>query len=109
MYLIVNEEKIKVVNARSFFKRLMGLMFKKNINYGMLFKHTNSVHTFFMKENIDIIGLNNHNEIIYKALDIPKNKVITIHNSIKNTSILELPSNASKNFKIGQILTFVGK
>lgn len=109
MYLILNEEKIKVIKANNFLKRLIGLTFKEDFDYGMYFKYTKSVHTFFMKTNIDIIGLNNENEVIFKAMNIPKNKIITINNFIKNTSVLELPSNTSKSIKIGQKLTFVGK
>ena len=109
MYLIIDNNKILIKKAKSFFSRFMGLMGKKDFNYGLFLKKTNSVHTFFMKENIDIIGLNNNNEVIYKAQNIPKNQIIKINNKIKNTSILELPSNTSKKIKIGDQLTFISK
>lgn len=109
MYLLINNNRIPVKEAKSFFKRFKGLMGKKNIDYGMLFKHTNSVHTFFMKENIDIIAINEKFEVIYKAQNIEKNKIIKVKNKIKNTSIIELPSNASKKIKVGQKLTFVSE
>lgn len=109
MKIIIDNKEIEVKKANTFFKKLMGFMGKKNINYGILFKNTNSIHTFFMKENIDIIGLNDKNEIIYKAINIPKNKIIVINNSIKNTSVLELPSNTSINLKIGDKLSFISK
>ncbi|MBQ6840965.1 MAG: DUF192 domain-containing protein [Bacilli bacterium] len=109
MYLIIDSNKILIKKANGFVKRLLGFMGKKDINYGILFKKTNSVHTFFMKENIDIIGLNKNNEIIYKAVNIPKNQIIKINSKIKNTSILELPSNTSKKLKIGEKLTFISE
>ena len=87
MYLNTNKTKYKIITAKSFFKRLFGLMGKENINYGMLFPKCNSVHTFFMKENIDIIGLD-------------------INNERKNTSILEMPQNSTKKIRIGTILIF---
>lgn len=109
MYLIIDNNKILIKKANSFYKRFLGFMGKKNFNYGLLFKKTNSIHTFFMKENIDIIGLNKNNEIIFKALNIPKNQIIKINNKQKNTSVLELPSNTSKKLKIGEKLTFISE
>ena len=110
MYLLIdNSNKIEIKKASSIFKRFMGFMGKKNINYGLFFKHTNSIHTFFMKENIDVIAINNQYEVIYKAQNLGKNKIIKINNKIKNTSIIELPSNASKKIKVGQKLTFISE
>ena len=70
MFLLVNNENLEIKKAISFKDRLYGLMGKKNINYGMLFDKCNSIHTFFMKENIDIIGLNQNNTVIYKYENI---------------------------------------
>ena len=79
-------------------------MFKRNINYALLFEHCNSIHTFFMKENIDVVGLDENNEVIYKYENLGKNKVIKINYERKKTSILELPKSASSKIKIGTIL-----
>ena len=107
MYLMINDNKIKIRNANTFLKRLIGLLGEKNIEYGMLFPHTKSIHTFFMKANIDVLALDENNEVILKCEDVPKNKIITAYNSAKKTSILELPSNTSKKIKIGDKLSFV--
>lgn len=104
MTLITNKNKYQIIIANSFFKRLFGLMGKKNINYGVLFPKCNSIHTFFMKENIDIIGLDENNEVIYKYENLPKNKIIKINYERKKTSILELPKDASNKIKVGTIL-----
>lgn len=109
MFLVIDNKRFEIKKANTIFKRFLGFMGKKNFNYGLFFKHTNSIHTFFMKENIDVVGINNHYEVIYKAQNLPKNKIIKINNKIKNTSIIELPSNASKKLKIGDKLTFVSK
>lgn len=109
MYIIIDNKKIQVKEAKYFFQRLKGLMGEKNIKYGMLFKKANSIHTFFMKENIDIIGLNKKNEVIFKAINIPKNKIIIINNKLSNTNVLELPKNYGKNIQIGSILSFESK
>ena len=38
----------------------------KNINKALLFNHCNSIHTFFMKSNIDVILCNKDNKILWK-------------------------------------------
>ncbi len=98
--------KIPIKNAVSFSSRLKGLMGKTNINYGMYFKNCNSIHTYFMKEEIDVIGLNLQNEIIFLEQNVKPNKIIWIHRSLKKTSILELPKNTSSHLKIGDKLFF---
>ena len=109
MYIIIDDNKINIKNANSFFKRLFGLMGKKNINYGLLFKKINSIHTFFMKENIDILVLDNDNNVTLKYENFPKNKILKVDRKIKETQILELPFNSTLSIKIGDKLTFINK
>lgn len=104
--LLLNGYYIKIVEALSFHERLYGLMGKTNISFGMLFPKCNSIHTFFMKENIDVVGLNDKNEIVFVERNVSKNKIIKIHLPIKKTSILELPKNTSQNLNIGDKLFF---
>ena len=106
MILKIGKNEYPIIVANSFKQRLFGLMGKKDIDYGMLFPNCNSIHTFFMKEPIDIVGLDINNEIIYKHENLDKNQIIKINNEQNKTSILELPKNASKKLKIGQILLF---
>ena len=75
MKVIVNENKIELKEANTFLKKLKGLMFKKNINYCLRLK-TNNIHTFFMKEPIDIIMTDKNNNILYIYKSINKNKII---------------------------------
>ena len=83
---------MKIVKANSFFMKFKGLMFKKNVNYGMLFYKTNMIHTFFMRINIDIYGLDDNLIIIEKR----KNS--------KNT--LEIPSSLDYEMNIGDRIKF---
>ncbi len=106
MILQVGSNKIKIVVAQNYWVRLKGLMGVSPIYYGMLFPACNAIHTFFMKEAIDVIGLNEHNQIIYMYRNLPKNQIIHIKEDIKKTSILELPQNTSKDFQMGNILFF---
>ena len=59
-----------------------------------------------MKENIDIVGLDENNEVIYKYENLDKNRVIRINYDHKKTSILELPAYSSRKIKVGTILLF---
>ena len=100
MEIIVENKKIKLELANTFFKRLKGFMFKKNINYCLLLK-ANSIHTFFMKEDIDILMTNKNNEVLYIFKNVKKNKII-----IKKDTYYtyEFPSNFLKDFqKISKI------
>ena len=81
-------------------------MGKKDIQEGILFPKCNAIHTFFMQEEIDVIGLNEENQVVYIYRNVPKNKIVKIQNKNKKTSILELPKDTSKGLVIGSILAF---
>lgn len=106
MKLKIKDNDLDIYVAKSFYERMMGFMGKTNITYGILFPKCNSIHTFFMKEEIDVVGLNLQNEIIFIERNVGKNKIIKINAEIKKTSILELPKNTSLAFQIGEKLFF---
>ena len=83
--------------------KLLGLMFKKNINYSLLIKNCKSIHTFFMKENIDVLLLDKNNKILDIKRNIKPNKII-IFKSKKRTNILEMPNNSSLIYKINDTI-----
>lgn len=93
--------KIKI--ADTFKDKLLGLMNKKNIDYGLLIKNCKSIHTYFMKEPIDVLLLDNENRILFINRNVEKNKVLIYHTK-KKSNILELPSNASKNLNVNDII-----
>ena len=109
MKLLYNNKDIDLYECKSFFSRLKGFMFTRNIDKALLFDKCNSIHTFFMKENIDVIGFDNHGIIIFKAVNVEKNKVIVIKEQLKNTNILEMPAFKSKKLKMYDKLTFIRK
>lgn len=76
MKLLYGNKEIELKECKSFYDRLMGFMFKKNICYALLFDRCDSIHTFFMKENIDVIMCDSDNNILFFYKDLPKNKVI---------------------------------
>ena len=58
---------IEIKYADNYIKRLLGLMFKKDIDYGLLFilKYGSSIHTCFMNFTIDVYFLD-ENKIIFE-------------------------------------------
>ena len=106
MYLLINNKKLEIKEAISFKDRLYGLMGKTNIDYGILFPNCNSIHTFFMKENIDIIGIDKDNIVIYKYENLPKNQIIKINNKVNETSVLELPTGLAKYIEMNKKIEF---
>lgn len=101
MKLIYNNKEIELIDCISFYSRLKGFMFKKNINNALLFNKCNSIHTFFMKENIDVIMCDKDNNILYFYKDLKKNKIIFPKKNVYK--VIETPSNyfdIKKNTKI---------
>lgn len=84
-----NNVKIKI--AKSFKERLFGLMFKRNINNGLLFKNCRSIHTFFMLEEIDVIATDKNDKIIKTYKNIKPCRILIAPKKTKN--IYELPKN----------------
>lgn len=91
MKLIYDKKEIKLYECKTFYDRLMGFMFKKNINYALVFNKCNSIHTFFMKENIDVIMCDKENNILYFYKDLKKSKIILPKKNVYK--VYETPSN----------------
>ncbi len=91
MKLIYQNKKIKLKECKSFFERLKGFMFKKNIDIALLFNHCNSIHTFFMYKNIDVIMCDKDNNILFYYKDLGKNKIIFPKKNV--TKVYETPAN----------------
>lgn len=92
--LIHNNKEINLKECKSFYSRFKGFMGKKNINESLLFDHCNSIHTFFMCENIDVIMCNNDNIILYYYKNLGKNKIILPKKGVKK--VYETPANYFK-------------
>ena len=90
MKLIYENKNIDIIDCNTFFSILIGFMFKKNITNALLFNKCNSIHTFFMKENIDVIMCDSENNILFFYKDLPKNKVILPKKGV--TKVFETPN-----------------
>lgn len=94
---------MKIITAKTYMQKLTGLMGKKNINYGMFFPGVSSIHTFFMKESIDVIGLNDAMIVTSIYENVKPNKILILKNA---NHTLELPNGESKHYHIGQKVKF---
>ena len=91
MKLVYKYKSINLIECKSFLSRFIGFMGKKNINHALLFNHCNSIHTFFMKENIDVIMCDKNNIVLYFYKDLSKNKVILPKKGVYR--VIETPRN----------------
>ena len=87
----INKLNINIKICNKFHDRLFSLMFKKNINYGLCFPKCNSIHTFFMFENIDVIMTDKNYNILYIYKNLNPNKIILPKKNVYYT--FELPIN----------------
>ena len=96
---------IKIIDANSFFKHFKGLMLKKDIDFAMLFCNLkdSSVHTHFMRFDIDVYFLDENKTIFEKTTLKPWK----FYKPKKQASyILETKKNKLK-LKIGDKLEFL--
>lgn len=102
MYIGNNKYQIEIKETSTFFQKLKGFMGQKNINYGLRFK-TNGIHTFFMKEKIDVILTDKENTIKHLFKSLSKNKIILPKKNIYYT--YELPENTINKLNLRKNIT----
>lgn len=83
---------LKVADSLS--DRLFGLL-KKNNPRTLLFKTRFGIHTFFLKEPIDILVINPKSKIVKVKKSLGTNKLFFWNP--KYTKVVELPKNTIKN------------
>ncbi len=105
-YLTQTGAAIPVSTAKTFNSRFRGLMCKKEGAYGLLLSPCNSIHTLFMRYNLDAIFLDNDNKIIAIKRFIKPFSLVPP--SRKARKVLEFPSSlhASAFLNIGDQITF---
>lgn len=101
MYVVINNKKYDIEYMNTFFKRLKGLMLKKDkINKIYVFPRCCSIHTYFMKQNIDVCMLDKNYKVTYVKENLVPNRIL-----IKNGYYtLEMPLGVAKNIKINDII-----
>ncbi len=92
--MYTNSKKIK--EAKTFFQKLKGLMFKKNFDYILKFK-TNGIHTFFMKTKIDVVLTDKNGKILYIYKSLKPNRIILPKKHVAYT--YEMPEGFVQNLE----------
>lgn len=96
---------IRIMYADNFFKRFKGLMLKKDIDFALLFTNLkdSSIHTSFMRFDIDVYFLDK-NKVIFEKTSL---KPWKFYKPKKKASyILEVKKDMLK-LKIGDKLDFI--
>ena len=101
---LANEARL----AKNFFSRAVGLMGKKTIKKGegLVLPKCNSVHSFFMNFNIDLVFVNENQVVITIIENLPKWRISPF---IKDSAkAIELPTGTIKESgtMIGDLLIF---
>lgn len=91
MKLVFKDKEINLTECTSFYSRFRGFMFTRGINKALLFDKCNSIHTFFMKESIDVIMCDMNNKILFYYKNVGKNKVILPKKGVRK--VFETPNN----------------
>ena len=89
----------------TFFSRLIGLMFKKNLapGSGIILKPCTQIHTCFMRFNIDVIFLDKDLKVVHVIENMPPWRISPLLLNARYT--VELPSGTLKGrVKTGETL-----
>ena len=94
MHIVIENKLINLKEANTFKDKLLGLMFKKNIDYALKLK-CNGIHTFFMREKIDVVLCDKDNNVLYIYKNLKKNRIIFPKRKVYYT--YEFPCETIKN------------
>lgn len=88
--------------AKSLLDRIFGLLIKSNPR-SMLFKTRFGIHTFFLKEPIDVAVLDGNSKVVKIKQNLKPNRLY-FWNPL-NPWVLELPQGSIKKFNLSQAQT----
>ena len=92
--------------AVGFWSRLFGLMFRKQVDYGLWLLPCRSIHTFGMRFSIDVIFLDVWGHVVGWVCDVHPNRIVI---APKNTfSIVEYQTGAQNFEQMKQGQRFFG-
>ena len=104
MIVVLGDRKIEVREMKTFFDKLKGFMFHyEPIEYGIRLNKCNSIHTYFMFHNIDVVMTDKYNRIIKIYKNFSSEKIIFPKKNVY--FVYELPVTREINdLKIDDIL-----
>jgi len=98
-------DSVKV--AENFFTRSIGLLSRKSIsnNEALIIKPCGSIHTFFMRFDIDVLFVNKKNEIIALYENVKPFRILPIH--LTSSYVIELAAGSisDKNISKGDLIS----
>ncbi len=103
---LVLVSNIKV--ASSFYMRMKGLMFSQSLDNrgGLLIVPCNSIHTFFMKYNLDVIFFSEDNQVVKITRNLRPWRITPIY--FKSFKVLEIMGGTlDDRIKEGDELDFI--
>ncbi|MFZ4712709.1 MAG: DUF192 domain-containing protein [Bacteriovoracaceae bacterium] len=97
----------KALLADGFFDRLIGLMFKKQmIGFdALLIIGSNSIHTCFMRFNIDVVFLSRDNKVVKIFKDMKPWRFTLLY--LKAMKVIELPGGSLGSIQVGDEVEIV--
>lgn len=98
-----NSKDWEVIPCTSFFSRLKGNMGKKEINNVLMFSKCNSIHTFFMRNSIDVVMISKDNKILYCYSNLSPWRIILPKKGVFAT--LEFPAGENA-YQISDIIEY---
>ncbi|MBC8061268.1 MAG: DUF192 domain-containing protein [Clostridiaceae bacterium] len=98
--------KFDVFIADTFLNRFLGYMFRKTPHHqAILIKPCNSIHTFFMNFDIDVLFINKDMEVIKKINSLSKRKIIMpVQGAV---AVMEAEGGAFKKIEIGEKMDII--
>lgn len=101
--IILEDAKV----AENFFARSVGLLSKKSLNEGegLIIKPCCSVHTFFMRFNIDVLFVGVNGKVIATYENVAPWRVLPIHPTSHYVIELSANSISNKNIEKGDAVT----
>lgn len=102
MKIIYKDKEIVVVKQNTFIKRFMGIMFRrKKIDYALWFDRCNSIHTFFCRQDIQVIMTDKSDKILYVNNCLGRGKIV-IKKGCYN--VYEMPPDYFSNVKVNDYI-----
>ncbi len=97
--MLIEGKDIKIKEYNNHFDKFKGLMFKKNIDYGLKLR-CNGIHTFFMKEAIDVVLTDRENKVTHIYHNLKPNHIILPKKHVYYT--YEFPANTIISLKVNE-------
>lgn len=94
MYVLVGRKKYDLIDCKTFYSRFKGLMFTREFDYCMRFGKCNSIHTFFMSTNIDVVMTDKDDNVLFVYKNLRPWMVIFPKKNVYN--VYEFPGGSIK-------------